>query len=223
MCRDRGSITIWAAALAGCAARLLRGRRCGPAPSRDGGGPGGCWPLPFTFPTVRPARVPWRWDRGRHGGNLRGCEVVGDEVEVVVSRRVSLGQARRVHHRGQGTSRSGGARSLGDRRRGGALARRPPRQRRSDVRGPGSVGVASRRGRSGRRRCVVAGSSTRASLEPEPTGTGCWTRVRSSDGRSGRRCSATRSSRRGSSPRDPSARAARGGVHPLCKLLVLPL
>ena len=96
MCRDRGSMTIWAAALAGLvwlgsSAALLYGSAVGVGTGPRRRRTWRRWPRPFTFPTAASACAIGARIAAGNGGSLRGCEVVGDEVEVVVSRRVSLG------------------------------------------------------------------------------------------------------------------------------------
>ena len=97
MCRDRGSVTIWAAALAGLvwlgssvalvygSAVVARHRAetaadlaaLAAAVHVPDGPAGAC---------AVGARI-----AARNGGSMRGCEVAGDEVEVVVSRQIRLG------------------------------------------------------------------------------------------------------------------------------------
>ena len=135
MCRDRGSMTIWAAALAGLillgsSGALLYGSAVegrhraetaadlaalaaavhvvdGPASACAIETPASTAPVSSNVSasgstggidskSSRSSAKPAGWGSGGriavgNGGSLRGCEVVGDEVEVVVSRRVSLG------------------------------------------------------------------------------------------------------------------------------------
>ena len=166
MCRDRGSMTIWAAALAGLvllgssAALLYGSGSCGPAPGRDGGGLGGVGRCRSRCRQSRERVCHRRSDRDRQRrkpARLRGRRRRGGGRGLEAGQP---GRARHVHRGGQGSSRSGGARwRSGDTRRGGpALCAPTPSP--TAVRRPGSPtrsgSGASRRGRSGRRRCVVA-------------------------------------------------------------------
>ncbi len=98
MCRDRGSVTIWAAALAGliwlgCSAALLYGGavtgRHRAETAADLAALAAAVHVPDGAPTAcaRAASV-----AARNGGSLRGCRVVGDDVEVGVSMPVRLGR-----------------------------------------------------------------------------------------------------------------------------------
>jgi len=96
VCRDRGSVTIWAAALAGLvwlgawAARLygsaIGGRRRGET-AADLAALAAAVHVPDGAASA--CAVAARIAAG-NGASLRDCEVVGDEVEVLVSRRVSV-------------------------------------------------------------------------------------------------------------------------------------
>jgi secretion/DNA translocation related TadE-like protein len=95
--RDRGSVTIWAAALAclvwlGSSAAVLYGsavsgrHRAEAAADQAALAAAVHVPDGATSACAVGARI-----AVANGASLRGCEVAGDEVEVVVSRRVSLG------------------------------------------------------------------------------------------------------------------------------------
>jgi secretion/DNA translocation related TadE-like protein len=97
VCRDRGSVTIWAAALAGLiwfgsSAAVLYGSAIAGRHQTETAAdlaalaaavhvPDGSGDACATAGTI--AR--------RNGGSLRSCRVVGDDAEVTVSRRVRLG------------------------------------------------------------------------------------------------------------------------------------
>ena len=96
MCRDRGSVTIWAAALAGLvwlasSAALLYGSAVAGRHRAESAADLAALAAAEHVPDgpqaacAVAARI-----AARNGPSLRGCEVVGDEVEVVVSRRVSV-------------------------------------------------------------------------------------------------------------------------------------
>jgi secretion/DNA translocation related TadE-like protein len=96
VCRDRGSVTIWAAALAGliwlgASAALLHGSavagRHRAETAADLAALAAAVHVPDGTACAVGARI-----AADNGASLRGCQVVGDEVEVVVSRRVSLGR-----------------------------------------------------------------------------------------------------------------------------------
>ena len=97
MSRDRGSVTIWAVAFAGliwlsCSAALLYGgavtgrHRVESAADLAALAAAAHVPDGPTVACARAARV-----AAGNGGSLRGCRIAGDDVEVVVSRPVSLG------------------------------------------------------------------------------------------------------------------------------------
>jgi secretion/DNA translocation related TadE-like protein len=97
VCRDRGSVTIWAAALAGliwlsCSAALLYGGavtgRHRAETAADLAALAAAVQVPDGAPAAcaRAATV-----AAGNGGSLRGCRLVGDDVEVEVSRPVRLG------------------------------------------------------------------------------------------------------------------------------------
>ena len=97
MCRDRGSATIWAAALAGLvwvgsSAAGLYGSAVMARHRAETAADLAALAAAVHVPDGRSgacavgARI-----AGDNGATLRSCEVAGDEVEVVVSRRVSLG------------------------------------------------------------------------------------------------------------------------------------
>jgi secretion/DNA translocation related TadE-like protein len=97
VCRDQGSVAIWAAALAGLiwigsSAAVLYGSAVGGRHRAEAAAdlaalaaavhvPDGSANACATAATI--AR--------RNGGSLRSCRVVGDDVEVAVSRSVTLG------------------------------------------------------------------------------------------------------------------------------------
>ena len=98
MCRDRGSVTVWAAAFAGliwfsCSAALLYGgavsarHRVETAADLAALAAAGEVPEGPAAACVRAAAV-----AARNGGSLRGCRIAGGDVEVVVSRPVSFGR-----------------------------------------------------------------------------------------------------------------------------------
>jgi secretion/DNA translocation related TadE-like protein len=95
VCRDRGSLTIWAAALAGLiwlgsSAALLYGSavagRHRVETAADLAALGAAVHIPDGTACAVGTRI-----AGDNGARVRSCQVVGDEVEIVVSRRVSLG------------------------------------------------------------------------------------------------------------------------------------
>jgi secretion/DNA translocation related TadE-like protein len=97
VCRDRGSVTIWAAALAGLvwlgsSAALLYGSavagRHQAETAADLAALAAAVHVPDGAASACAIGARIAVD---NGGSLRGCEVVHDEVEVVVSKRVSLG------------------------------------------------------------------------------------------------------------------------------------
>ena len=97
MCRDRGSVTIWAAALVGLvwlgsAAAFLYGSAVTCRHRAESAADLAALAAALHVPDgpVDACAVGARI-AARNGGSLRGCEVVGEEVEIVVSRRLSLG------------------------------------------------------------------------------------------------------------------------------------
>ena len=173
MCRDRGSMTIWAAALAGLvllgssAAVLYGSAVAGRHRAETAADLAALAAAVHVVDSPASACAIGARIAIGNGGSLRGCEVVGDKVEVVVSRRVSLGGLgtfTAVARARAGPVEPGGVRvTQGE---GAGAVRADPLANGGQASGePDSVGVgASRRGRSGRRRCVVADSSTGASL-----------------------------------------------------------
>jgi secretion/DNA translocation related TadE-like protein len=96
VCRDRGSVTIWAAALAGLvwfgsSTALLYGSAVAARHRAETAADLAALAAAVHVPEgpVGACAVGTRI-AARNGGSVRGCEVVGDEVEVVVSRQVSL-------------------------------------------------------------------------------------------------------------------------------------
>ena len=98
MCRDRGSVTIWAAALAGLvwlgsSAAFLYGSAIAGRHRAESAADLAALAAAVHVPDgpadacAVAARI-----AARNGPSLRGCEVVGEEVEVVVSWRLSLGR-----------------------------------------------------------------------------------------------------------------------------------
>lgn len=96
MCRDRGSATIWAAAFVGliwlsCSAALLYGgavtgrHRAESAADLAALAAAAHIPDGSAIACALAAKV-----AAGNGGSLRSCRVAGDDVEVVVSRPVSL-------------------------------------------------------------------------------------------------------------------------------------
>jgi secretion/DNA translocation related TadE-like protein len=97
VCRDRGSVTVWAAAFIGliwlsCSAALLYGgavtgrHRAETAADLAALAAAAYVPDGRTIACAHAAAV-----AAENGGSLRGCQVLGDDVEVEVSRPVSLG------------------------------------------------------------------------------------------------------------------------------------
>jgi secretion/DNA translocation related TadE-like protein len=97
VCRDRGSVTIWAAAFVGliwlgCSAALLYGgavtgrHRAETAADLAALAAAVHVPDGRTAACARAAAV-----AAGNGGSLRECRILGDDVEVEVSRPVSLG------------------------------------------------------------------------------------------------------------------------------------
>jgi secretion/DNA translocation related TadE-like protein len=96
VCRDRGSVTIWAAALAGLvwlgsSAALLYGSAIVGRHRAETAADLAALAAAVHVPdgAASACAVAARIAAG-NGARLRGCEVIGDEVEVVVSRRVSV-------------------------------------------------------------------------------------------------------------------------------------
>jgi secretion/DNA translocation related TadE-like protein len=96
VCRDRGSVTVWAAALValiwlGCSAGLLYGGavigRHRAETAADLSALAAAARVPDGAPTAcrMAASI-----AARNGGALRSCRVLGGDVEVAVSRPVSL-------------------------------------------------------------------------------------------------------------------------------------
>jgi secretion/DNA translocation related TadE-like protein len=97
VCRDRGSVTVWAAAFVaviwlGCSAALLYGgavtgrHRAETAADLAALAAATHVPDGPASACAHAASV-----AAANGGSLRGCRLVGDDVEVEVSRRLSLG------------------------------------------------------------------------------------------------------------------------------------
>ena len=98
MCRDRGSVSIWAAALAGLiclgsSAALLYGSAVAGRHRAESAADLAALAAAVHVPDG-PARACAVAARiaARNGPVLLGCQVVGEEVEVVVSWRLSLGR-----------------------------------------------------------------------------------------------------------------------------------
>ena len=98
MCRDRGSVTIWAVALAGlvwfgCSAAALYGSAVAGRHRAETAADLAALAAAVHVPDGRAGacaigvRI-----AARNGARLRECRVVGDDVEVVVSRRIGLGR-----------------------------------------------------------------------------------------------------------------------------------
>lgn len=98
MCRDRGSMTVWAAAFAGlicfsCSAALLYGSavagRHRVETAADLAALAAAEEVPYGRAVAcgRAATV-----AAGNGGLLRGCRIAGGDIEIVVSRPVSLGR-----------------------------------------------------------------------------------------------------------------------------------
>ncbi|HEV7656135.1 MAG TPA: Rv3654c family TadE-like protein [Mycobacteriales bacterium] len=97
MCRDRGSVTIWAAALAGliwlsCSAAVLYGSAVVGRHRVETAADLAALAAAVRVPdgTSRACRAATSI-AGRNGAVLQVCRVVGDDVEVVVSRPIRLG------------------------------------------------------------------------------------------------------------------------------------
>jgi secretion/DNA translocation related TadE-like protein len=97
VCRDRGSVTVWTVAFAGliwlgCSAALLYGSaatgRHRVETAADLAALAAAVHVP-DGPAIACARA--ATVAARNGGSLRGCRIAGDDVEIVVSRPVSLG------------------------------------------------------------------------------------------------------------------------------------
>ena len=167
MSRDRGGVTIWAAALVGllwlgASAALLYGTavvgRHRAETAADLAALAAAVHVPDGTACAVGARI-----AADNGATLRGCQVVGDEVEVVVSRRVSLGGLGAFAALARARAGPVESPEFGwQTRRGVGAARADPSSRGDQASGElVSVGVdRSRRGRNGRRRWVVADSST---------------------------------------------------------------
>ena len=97
MCRDRGSVTIWAAALAGLvwlgsSAAVLYGSAVADRHRAEAAADLAALAAAVHVPDgVASACAVAARIAVDNGGSLRSCEVVGDEVEIVVSRRVRVG------------------------------------------------------------------------------------------------------------------------------------
>jgi secretion/DNA translocation related TadE-like protein len=98
VCRDRGSVTVWAAALAGliwlaAMAAVLYGAavtgRHRTETAADLAALAAAIHLPDGEPTACSTAAAIAI---RNGGELRGCRVAGDDVEVEVATRISLGR-----------------------------------------------------------------------------------------------------------------------------------
>ena len=96
MCRDRGSVTIWAATLAGLAllgssAAVLYGSAVAGRHRAEVAADVAALAAAVHVPDgAASACAVGARIAADNGGSLRSCEVVGDEVEVVVSRRVRV-------------------------------------------------------------------------------------------------------------------------------------
>jgi secretion/DNA translocation related TadE-like protein len=96
VCRDRGSVTVWAAALValiwlGCSAAMLYGGavtgRHRAETAADLAALAAAVHVPDGAPNACRTAASIAT---RNGGVLRSCRVIGDDVEVAVSRPVSL-------------------------------------------------------------------------------------------------------------------------------------
>jgi secretion/DNA translocation related TadE-like protein len=98
VCRDRGSVTIWAAALAGLvwlgsSAALLYGSAVAGRHRAEAAADLAALAAAVHVPDgTASASAVGASIAGDNGARLDGCEVAGDEVEIVVSRRVSFGR-----------------------------------------------------------------------------------------------------------------------------------
>ena len=96
MCRDRGSVTIWAAALAGLvwlgsSAAVLYGTAVAGRHRAEAAADLAALAAAVHVPDgAASACAVGTRIAVDNGGSLRSCEVVGDDVEVVVSRRVRV-------------------------------------------------------------------------------------------------------------------------------------
>jgi len=97
VCRDRGSVTIWAAALVGLvclgsSAGSLYGSAIACRHRAESAADLAALAAALHVPDgpVNACAVGARI-AARNGGSSGGCEVVGEEVEIVVSKRLSLG------------------------------------------------------------------------------------------------------------------------------------
>jgi secretion/DNA translocation related TadE-like protein len=98
VCRDRGSVTIWAAALAGLvwlgsSAAFLYGSGVAGRHQAESAADLAALAAAVHVPdgAVNACTVAARV-AARNGASLRSCEAVGEEVEVLVSRRLGLGR-----------------------------------------------------------------------------------------------------------------------------------
>ena len=97
MCRDRGSVTIWAATLAGMvllgsSAAVLYGSAVAGRHRAEAAADLAALAAAVHVPDgAASACAVGARIAADNGGSLRNCEVVGDEVEVMVSREVRMG------------------------------------------------------------------------------------------------------------------------------------
>jgi secretion/DNA translocation related TadE-like protein len=97
VCRDRGSVTIWAAALAGlvwlgASAAVLYGTAVSGRHRAEAAADLAALAAAVHVPDgAASACAVGARIAVDNGGSLSSCEVVGDEVEVVVSRRLRVG------------------------------------------------------------------------------------------------------------------------------------
>jgi secretion/DNA translocation related TadE-like protein len=98
VCHDRGSVTIWAAALAGLiwlgasAAALYGSAVVGRHRAETAADLAALAVAVHVTDGAEDACALGRRIAARNGGTLRSCRVVGDDVEVAVARRVTLGR-----------------------------------------------------------------------------------------------------------------------------------
>lgn len=98
MCRDRGSVTIWAAALAGLiwlgasAAALYGSAVVGRHRAETAADLAALAVAVHVPDSMEGACAVGARIAARNGGSLRDCRVAGDDVEVAVARSVTLGR-----------------------------------------------------------------------------------------------------------------------------------
>ena len=97
MCRDRGSVTIWTAALAGliwlaCSGALLYGAAVTGRHRLETAADLAALAAAVHVPDGKSAACAEASSTAaRNGGTVRACRVVGDDVEVAVSAPIRLG------------------------------------------------------------------------------------------------------------------------------------